>query len=212
MQLISMGHQVEFMTRYSTSLSAQLRSDIGGSLTAAKVVADNVPFLALPPTSMSPPVYLNGTEDLWGMPTDLGFVSMVFDPSSMRRSEIIVNAHLAGLFGMHREEYLARAAARDLPVPLTELDGLLVLLFMAVREFVPGAARDEVFFRMRGGRGVGQHGFLVSLRTTVVLDAAGRVGEVRTEIPRQTLANAHCSTHERAVFDCRRSAPAPRPL
>ena len=124
-------------------------------------------------------VCLDGSEQLWEMNTDVGFTLMGFNPESMERRSVVVNSRVAGMFGMHREEYLARSAARDLAVPLTELDGLIVLLYISVRDSFADGSPMDVYFRVRAGHGP----TLLCIRTVAATDDAGRVREVRVPHP-----------------------------
>jgi hypothetical protein len=83
---------------------------------------------------------------------------------------------------MHLEEYLARSAACELPIPLTELDALLFILFRTVRDAF-GAVQNEAFVRVRcGWKGRAVRCFLICLRTVTAIEG-GEVREVRPPFP-----------------------------
>jgi hypothetical protein len=129
------------------------------------------------------------------MNTDVGFTLMIFNPQQGRR--LVVNSSMAGIFGMHREEYLASAAARDLTVPMTELDGRLVLLYISVRDSFGDGSPMEVYFRVRGGQGP----TLLCIRTVAAIEA-GRVRDVRIPNPRLSSppdGSYHCTPAERCA-------------
>ena len=85
----------------------------------------------------------------------------------------------AALFGFHHEEFLARAASRELPMPFTEVDGLLDLLYRGVYNLFATGPPPDVYMRMAAGGGAApRRGMLVCLHKEVLLDEQGRIREV----------------------------------
>jgi hypothetical protein len=189
LRIMRMGHHVDFLTKFLVCLPTQQRVDIGNVLDMAQTMGMHCRLSALSVmqhrSEHSGPSFecpsLDGNEQLWELNTDVGFTLMSFDPAPMQRNRIVVNSRVAGIFGMHREEYLARAAARDLAVPMTELDGLIVLLYISVRDSFGDGSPMEVYFRARAGHGP----TLLCIRTVAATDA-GRIREVRPPSPPQS--------------------------
>ena len=89
----------------------------------------------------------------------------------------------AALFGFHHEEFLARAASRELPMPFTEVDGLLDLLYRGVYNLFATGPPPDVYMRMAAGGGAApRRGMLVCLHKEVLLDEQGRLREVRARL------------------------------
>ena len=197
---LSLGWGLERLTKYnpmgnaafintiSVSLSKEQRSALAKALRAARAYADDAAATTGPagadPVNTAPA--MSGRERIWSMQTDAGFSAVSFDPDTGRRRAILVSPVLAAALGMHPEEYLARAAARDLPLPSPDVDSLLHLLCTVVERFFAaggssggGGGGTEHYVRMAVGPAAARRGALVCVRSVAVKDGAGRVCEVR---------------------------------
>ncbi len=121
---------------------------------------------------------MNGSEYIWDMSTDVGFITISFDSASRSRRRLLANPRIADIFGMHHEEYLARTASGDLALPCTEIDSLLIFLFMTVRDVFIASSPRHVFVRAWTGAGAARRGFLVHI-CTVTASCDGKPSEVR---------------------------------
>jgi hypothetical protein len=83
------------------------------------------------------------------------------------RRRLVANTHIASLLGMHYEEYLTRIANNDLALPCTELDGLILFLFMTIRDTFSASSTHETYFRMCSGSGQARRVFLVLSRCII---------------------------------------------
>ena len=57
-------------------------------------------------------------EELWEEETELGLMQVDLEPITQRRLRVMVNTRAASLWGLHREEMLARIALHEAPLPL----------------------------------------------------------------------------------------------
>jgi hypothetical protein len=118
--------------------------------------------------------------ELWEGDGEVAFITAMYDPPAGGRRVMACNRATAELLGMHREELLARFAARELDVPCLDVDWLAN--FLHELEF-PAEVRGERFVRMavrRGpGEGAGRRGLLVRHLRVKVFDGAGTVVRVR---------------------------------
>ena len=175
-QMKRMGFQVETISKYKTTLSARLVSDIGSALSDAKTCAAQMPLSAIRIPSQNKSNIIVPYLD----PANVGFKVYMLGPASGsgNRWSIRSNPFQASLEGMHLEEYLARSATHELFIPLTELDALLILLVRTVRDAF-GAGHDDLYCRLRGGkRGVSSQGLLICQQTRITYGEDGEVREV----------------------------------
>jgi hypothetical protein len=187
MQMLCLGFQVDIFVKCKTCMLPKLINDISTALNDAKVWALQTPIIAIQsvaPTNSAAytPFLMEDSERTWAMTTNVGLQTMGVPAGSVQHRSINANPFQASLVGLHLEEFLARSAACELPIPLTELDALLFILFRTVRDAF-GAVQNETYFRVRCGlRGRAVRSFLVCLRTVVVFDG-GEVREVWSPIP-----------------------------
>ena len=172
-KISSIGYPVHLLM----DLSDLHRACIGQALDASKTLA--VSSRAHQPGSQ-PPILsdLEESEEFLSLADDVGFLTIRFDALTRRRSEVVANFTVAHLHGIHREEYLARMARRELSLPFTQLDGLLVAFYMVVRDAFAGGAPAQMYCRMASGRGAARRGLLFCSRSVVQVDGAGRLCEV----------------------------------
>ena len=170
-QLIRMaakGHKIDDLASLLVTITKCF--DIGHALSLAKAMTQNCMALQYsqangPPETSATSFFLQSSQRACELSTDadVGFLSIIFDPLSRRRQQLHANPRMADLFGMHHEEFLARTASGDLPLPFTDLDSVLIVIYMATFDLVCGAGKPrEVFVRLRSGRGRSAHGRLVS--------------------------------------------------
>jgi hypothetical protein len=118
-------------------------------------------------------------SEFWGMETGTASFRTTFDPMIRRRRDIIANARHASMYGMHPEEFQARCASRELPSPFAEEDAVALIIFRTVSDHFRSEASPERFMRLYvGGIGNG-NAALFSARTSIAVDAFGRISEVR---------------------------------
>ena len=93
-------------------------------------------------------------EAYWNSDLAPASVRIDVDAASHQRRRIVANALTAAFHGMHREEFLARAASFDVPFPYPEPDALAMLLYLSVAGRFRGCAPvDEIFVRIYMARG-----------------------------------------------------------
>jgi hypothetical protein len=118
-------------------------------------------------------------SEFWDRVTGTASFHSTFDPISSRRRDVIANARHASIYGVHPEEFQARCASRELPFPFAEEDAVALLIYDAVGLQFGNEASCEHFLRLYvGGKGCGT-ALLVSARTSVAMDAIGRISGVR---------------------------------
>ncbi len=118
-------------------------------------------------------------SDFWDMETGTASFRTTFDPVSSRRRDIIANARHAYMYGLHPEEFQARCASRELPFPFAEEDAAALIIYRNISDQFKSKATPERFMRLYvGGKGCGTAG-LFAARTSVAVDALGRISEVR---------------------------------
>ena len=203
MQMAATGNDICFLTQFLSSLNAVHSAALETAMADADLLARTAP-----PSSSSVSVQqnqpmedmlgrsrLNGEEIVWNLDTDVAFVCTRFDPASRQRRAVIASARHAAFFGMHREEFLARAAAHDLPLLFSERDILAMLLHTSTAELFRRGAPGESFFRMCVGSGR-RAGVLMAVRASAQLDELGRVVEVLNlaRSPAHS-ARVHARTH-----------------
>ena len=175
-QMKRMGFQVETISKYKTTLSARLVSDIGSALSDAKTCAAQMAHSAIRTPSQNKSNIIVPYLD----PANVGFKVYMLGPASGsgNRWSIRSNPFQASLEGMHLEEYLARSGTHELLIPLTELDALVMLLVRTVRDDF-GAGHDDLYFRVRcGKRGVSAQGLLICQQTRLVFGEGEEIREV----------------------------------
>jgi hypothetical protein len=134
-------------------------------------------------------------SELWEGELQVGFLTARYDGATQRRLSVAVNARLASLCGLHREELAARFAARDVPLPLLELDYLAML----AHELGAGASEwHSRYVRMGVGAEDGARepkGLLMHMVTIKHFDALGRIVQVRCLIVLEWGRGALDSSH-----------------
>lgn len=187
-KLSALGYRVVFMADFLESLSGNDCPSIYMALNwASNLIAVHPSFPSEPKDVLIPfddknhttKVYfgmdsLDGTEDILASDCD-GLLSISFDPATLARRTVLVNSHLASLLGMHSEEYLARTANREIPLPSSELDCLLFFLYFALWDTMRLGPSREIFCRFLSGR----RATLASICSCVVGSVGGMPTEVR---------------------------------
>jgi hypothetical protein len=116
---------------------------------------------------------------MWQEQNLCGFLSITTDSSTQRRKNVVVNAWLSNVWGMHVEELLARFASHDLHLHFPALD----MLYHMADELV-NTHQDRVrYHRLAGlpghstGRDGGRFLFVLSRRSpsTPLVDIRGFV-------------------------------------
>jgi hypothetical protein len=131
-----------------------LPSDIRQLLkTIPKLTKDaiSVPFHSLSDAEPSPEATDSMRSEclMWQSQSWCGFLQLFYDPDTGERTGVALNDEQARLFGMRREELLARFAAYDVPLLFVQQD-LLLLFTDAVAN---GYADGEHFLRIIGPTG-----------------------------------------------------------
>jgi hypothetical protein len=158
-------------------------------LTASQGIANNDAY-AIEVTNR----LLNETEELWEINSEWGYQIITLDPERQVRRDHRINTQFANMFGMHREEVLARLANYDLPIYFMELDALSMFVLMILKHPAPG--RRVKYFRMCTGSGRFRTVILVAQYTVTIADDQGRIVQV-------------CCSHSHPA---RRLMPSPHPL
>jgi hypothetical protein len=99
-----------------------------------------------------------------------------YDGATQRRRSVAANAATGALAGLHREECLARLAARDLALPLLDLD---LLAGLAHELTQPARTRLSQYVRVAAGPEHARRGRLAHVVKVKYFDALGRVTRVR---------------------------------
>lgn len=160
-----MGYHTESVKKSLVALPSQNLSEIDAAIKAFEAMPKTPKIISSTTLASSPfgASWMAGSEHIWDMSTDVGFATVAFDPASLSRRRLIANPRIADILGMHHEEYLARTASRDLPLPCTEIDSLLLFLFMTVRDIFIKASPREVYLRAWTGAGAARRGLLVHI-------------------------------------------------
>ena len=180
----SLGYRVEFLEQLFSSLSIFECSEINDaidntrglfSITSQSGVewSDSSRFQVV---SEDTKLQCDGGLCLSEMEGSNAIICTSLDPSSSCRT-ILANPSHAALFGVHCEEFLARAASSDLVAPFSECDALLIILHNAVVELDHGQAPSVIY--MRQYIGPSRQAALASIRSTLIKDEQGRVIKVR---------------------------------
>ena len=183
-RLASLGYRVEFLEQLFSSLSIFECLEINDALDDARALFSITSQSGLERSDSSR--FQLVTEDtklqsddglcLSEMECSNAIICTSLDPSSSCRT-ILANPSHAALFGVHCEEFLARAASSDLVAPFSQCDALLIILHNAVVELDQGQAPSVVY--MRQYIGTSRQAALASLHSTVFKDEQGRVIKVR---------------------------------
>jgi hypothetical protein len=119
---------------------------------------------------------LNEAEELWEIDCEWGYQVITLDPVRQVRRDHRINSKLASMFGMHREEMLARLANHDLPIYFIEVDAMSMFVLMILKHPAPG--RRVKYFRMCTGSGRFRTVILVAQYTVTIADDQGRIVQV----------------------------------
>ena len=117
MKIMALGHEIDPLARFFSSLTTYDSSALSLALSAAADIANNTPPTASVPTAQ--PIRANTHDafhaeggdhaEYWGMETGTASLRTTFDPVSRRRLAIAANARQAAFFGVHLEEFQERA-------------------------------------------------------------------------------------------------------
>lgn len=116
---------------------------------------------------------------------------MAFDPSTQNRKDVFINARMADIYGMHKEELLSRLAGHDLPLPLPDMDFVRVFLYLILRGIaVPGLPRVKYLRMLSGPRERGQC-VLVCWCSLSIVGPDDRVTEVLLRVSHPSESDGH---------------------
>ena len=184
MKFSARGHPIDnlakfLMSQYFTKNLVTISEVIQSSKKLADAIHTNTELKAVDNNFTASNSHMDGSESMWDINIDVGFVSISFDTVSGKRRRVLANPRMAQLLGMHNEEYLARTANRDLPFPYTALDSLLIFLYTSVRDSFPSSTPRELYARMHSGVGASRRGMLAVSRGLTVVNSSAQTSEVR---------------------------------
>ena len=112
--------------------------------------------------------------ELWEQ-AEVGLVRVDYDPATQRRLRVSANSTAAKLWGMHREELLARFARHDVPTVFTDLDAVR---HFAAEMMAPLESQRVMYLRMCFGGREARRGLLVAFCKDKVFNAHGQLCQV----------------------------------
>ena len=176
------GHSIDSLGRFFASLTIHDCSAISLAIDGADALGRGVQHAAKELQAFhgaAPDRRDAAGSEFWDTETGTASFRTTFDPMSRRRRDIIANARHASMYGLHPEEFQARCASRELPFPFAEEDAVALIIYRAVAQQFRSEASSERFMRLYvGGKGRGT-ARLFSARTSVAVNAFGRISEVR---------------------------------
>ena len=110
-------------------------------------------------------------EEAWEQETELGLMRTVYDPATGRRVRQACNSRCAWMWGQHLEEQMARFAAHDAELPLSDLGGACRL----ATDLRAGRGEQVQVYQCFVVRG---RALLVMTRETTDYDSLGRLRQV----------------------------------
>jgi hypothetical protein len=96
------------------------------------------------PKPTSPEVTLSDWR-MWQSQSWCGFLQLFYDPETGERTDVAFNDLHARLFGMQREELIARFAAHDVPLPFAPHDLLILLIDTVANGYADGERYLRIF-------------------------------------------------------------------
>ena len=117
-----------------------------------------------------------GAEEaaLWEQ-AEVGLVRVDYDPATQRRLGVSANSAAAKLWGLHREELLARFAAHDVPAMFTDLDAMHNF---AADMSAPLESDRVLYVRMCFGGREAERGLLVAFGKDMQFNSLGQLCQV----------------------------------
>ena len=198
MKNMAVGHRVDSLAQFFASLSVHDCADISFAMKDAAGLGQgsfhvaNLPHASQFTTLESRSAGEGEHFHFWDMETGTASFRTTFDPLSQHRRAIIANACQASLYMVHPEEFHARCASRDLPLPMNDEDAVVLFIYASVGEQFRAEASAVLFLRLyMGGVDLGT-ALLFSARRSVALDAFGRISEVLPGL-RTTPGACQCS-------------------
>ena len=181
LQSFCVGHAVQSFADTFLCLPMEYHTELNDTMRNARAVSViHSPRFQNPPDETGTPTP-NPLDEVQLLDVDSERSCFVayFGTASRPTVRLLSTRTHAALFGFHREEFLARAASRELPMPFTEVDGLLDLLYRGVYNLFATGPPPDVYMRMAAGGGAApRRGMLVCLHKEVLLDEHGRLREV----------------------------------
>ncbi len=110
--------------------------------------------------------------------TEVGLVLLDYDPATQRRLGVAANSAAAKLWGLHREELLARFAAHDVPTMFTDLDAVH---HFSAEMAMPLESERVVYVRMCFGGREARRGLLAAFGKDQQYNALGQLCQVHTQ-------------------------------
>eukprot|EP00292_Cryptomonas_paramecium_P021515 CAMPEP_0113669260 /NCGR_PEP_ID=MMETSP0038_2-20120614/4472_1 /TAXON_ID=2898 /ORGANISM="Cryptomonas paramecium" /LENGTH=169 /DNA_ID=CAMNT_0000585125 /DNA_START=427 /DNA_END=932 /DNA_ORIENTATION=- /assembly_acc=CAM_ASM_000170 len=123
------------------------------------------------PSTPPPPIYeLENVpeESLIEMDSGPGFSLFKIANSCDKLFDVRVSRSQSNLLGMHPEEYLARAGARELPFTMMDCDAFLNMLYRSVQKLVSDSPQGDLFVRMCWGLDHAKRYVLAQVNTRVI--------------------------------------------
>ena len=118
-------------------------------------------------------------EELWEEETELGLMQVDLEPKTQRRLRVMVNTRAASLWGLHREEMLARIALHEAPLPFADLD---VLCNFVTEMEAALTGKRVLYVRLCVGNNVAQQNLLVRLTRCKIFNLEGQLCQASTSI------------------------------
>ena len=170
------GNDVDNLSRLVASLSLDTSfSALGMGMQGAITCGLQFPMYRLGNACI-----VEGTAEIF-LEADAGSGIFIFDidPLSHQRKQISLNPLHAERFGMHSEEFLARAASYQLPQPFIEMDCLVLLFYRTIARQFPSVPTSVFYSRIYVKTNRGRpYAILFRCHRTMVVDRQGRLVQV----------------------------------
>ena len=174
------GHAIQSFADTCLYLPLEYHTELNATMKNARVVSV---MHSAQIQSITRPRNLKDDDELLDVDSEHSRFVIYFGTASRPTVRLLSTRKHAAHFGFHREEFLARAASRELPMPFTEVDGLLDLLYRGVYNLFATGPPPDVYMRMAAGGGAApRRGMLVCLHKEVLLDEHGRLRAVRARL------------------------------
>ena len=181
LQSICAGYAVQLFADTCLCLPMEYHTELNATMKNARVISamHSPQIQSLPAETGTPSPSVKNDDVLLDVDSEHSCFVIYFGTASRPTIRLLSTRKHAALFGFHHEEFLARAASRELPMPFTEVDGLLDLLYRGVYNLFATGPPPDVYMRMAAGGGAApRRGMLVCLHKKVLLDEHGRIREV----------------------------------
>jgi hypothetical protein len=173
------GYRVGFLENFFSSFSisdcselVKAISEVTSSYASIGRLADAPPLQVDDPTAL---LNISESECLRDMDVETALIFTRHDPDSGCRT-VLANSSHAAMFGLHREEFLARASGCDLALPFSERDSLVILLHQAVADALRIPPVGEMYMRVFVG--ASRTCALAAISSVARKDVVGRIREV----------------------------------